>query len=87
MGGLHRHDAVHLCGTAGDVDARRSLLKGGADPKIETFRGTNALMAAAGVNWVFNQTYWEGEKRNLEAVNLCFGSRPDRRRTSRTRWA
>jgi len=48
------------------------LLKGGADPKIETFRGTNALMAAAGVNWVFNQTYWEGEPRNLEAVKLCF---------------
>jgi ankyrin repeat protein len=57
---------------AGDVDAMKILLKGGADPKIETFRGTNALMAAAGVNWVFNQTYWEGEKRNLEAVNLCF---------------
>jgi hypothetical protein len=29
-------------------------------------------MAAAGVNWVFNQTYWEGEKANLEAVSLCF---------------
>jgi hypothetical protein len=23
------------------------------------------------VNWVFNQTYWEGEPRNLEAVKLC----------------
>ncbi len=57
---------------AGDVDAMKLLLKAGADPKIETFRGTNALMAAAGVNWVFNQTYWEGEPRNLEAVKLCF---------------
>ena len=46
---------------AGDVDAMKMLLKGGADPKLETYRGTNALMAAAGVNWVFNQTYWEGE--------------------------
>jgi len=57
---------------SGDVTVMKMLLKGGADPKIETFRGTNALMAAAGVNWVFNQTYWEGEKANLEAVKLCF---------------
>jgi ankyrin repeat protein len=57
---------------SGDVDAMRLLLKGGADPKLETFRGTNALMAAAGVNWVFNQTYWEGAAKNLEAVALCF---------------
>jgi ankyrin repeat protein len=57
---------------SGDVTVMKMLLKGGADPKIETFRGTNALMAAAGVNWVFNQTYWEGEKANLEAVSLCF---------------
>jgi len=57
---------------SGDVTVMNMLLKGGADPKIETFRGTNALMAAAGVNWVFNQTFWEGEKANLEAVKLCF---------------
>jgi len=57
---------------AGDVTVMNMLLKAGADPKIETFRGTTALMAAAGVNWVFNQTYWEGEKANLEAVKLCF---------------
>jgi len=57
---------------AGDVAAMKMLLKAGADPKIETFRGTNALMAAAGVNWVFDQTYWEGEPANLEAVKLCF---------------
>ena len=57
---------------SGDVTVMKMLLKANADPKIETFRGTNALMAAAGVNWVFNQTYWEGEKANLEAVKLCF---------------
>jgi len=57
---------------AGDVTVMKMLLKAGADPKMETYRGTNALMAAAGVNWVFNQTYWEGEKANLEAVKLCF---------------
>jgi len=54
------------------VTVMRLLLKAGADPKIETFQGTNALMAAAGVNWVFDQTSWEGEKANLEAVKLCF---------------
>ncbi len=57
---------------AGDVAVMKMLLKAGADPKMETFAGTNALMAAAGVNWVFDQTYWEGEKANLEAVQLCF---------------
>jgi hypothetical protein len=29
-------------------------------------------MAAAGVNWVFDQTYDEGTKARLEAVKLCF---------------
>jgi ankyrin len=57
---------------AGDVTVMRMLLKAGADPKIETFQGTNALMAAAGVNWVFDQSYWEGEKANLEAVTVCY---------------
>jgi ankyrin len=56
---------------AGDVTVMKMLVKAGADPKMETFQGTNALMAAAGVNWVFDQTYWEGEKANLEAVQLC----------------
>jgi uncharacterized protein len=56
---------------AGDVTVMQMLVKAGADPKIETFQGTNALMAAAGVNWVFDQTYWEGEKANLEAMKLC----------------
>jgi ankyrin repeat protein len=47
------------------------LLKHGADPNIATFKGTTALMAAAGVNWVVNQTYTEGEPALLEAVQLC----------------
>jgi hypothetical protein len=29
-------------------------------------------MAAAGVNWVFDQTYDEGQKNLLEAVKLCY---------------
>ena len=48
---------------AGDVTVMRLLLKHGADPKIPTFEGTTALMAAAGVNWVFDQTFDEGQPR------------------------
>lgn len=57
---------------AGDLSVMRLLLKHGADPKISTFAGTTPLMAAAGVNWVFDQTYDEGQKNLLEAVKLCF---------------
>jgi ankyrin repeat protein len=57
---------------SGDVAVMRLLLAHGADPKIPTFRGTTALMAAAGINWVFFQTYDEGPKALLEAVELCY---------------
>jgi ankyrin repeat protein len=56
---------------SGDVAVMRLLLKHGADPKIPTFEGTTALMAAAGVNWVVDQTYDEGPAALLEAVKLC----------------
>jgi ankyrin repeat protein len=57
---------------AGDLSVMRLLLKHGADPKIGTYAGTTPLMAAAGVNWVFDQTYDEGQKNLLEAVRLCY---------------
>ena len=57
---------------AGDVTVLRLLLKHGADPNIDTFTGTSPLMAAAGVNWVFNQTFDEGPDALLEAVELCY---------------
>jgi ankyrin len=57
---------------AGDVSVMRLLLEHGADPKIPTFEGTTALMAAAGVNWVVDQTYDEGPAALLEAVKLCY---------------
>jgi ankyrin repeat protein len=60
-----------LASLSGDVSTMRLLLDHGADPKIATFSGTTPLMAAAGVNWVFNQTYTEGEPALLEAVKLC----------------
>ena len=48
---------------AGDMTVMRLLLKHGADPNIGTFEGTTPLMAAAGVNWVYDQTFDEGERR------------------------
>ena len=57
---------------AGDVDVMRLLLDYGADPYMATFAGTTPLMAAAGINWVVDQTYDEGPKALLEAVTLCW---------------
>jgi ankyrin repeat protein len=57
---------------SGDVAVMRLLLEHGADPKIPTIEGTTALMAAAGIDWVFYQTYDEGPKALLEAVQLCY---------------
>jgi ankyrin repeat protein len=56
---------------AGDVPVMQLLLAKGADPKIMTFNGTTALMAAAGVNWVIGETFGESPKRWIEAVQLC----------------
>jgi ankyrin repeat protein len=56
---------------AADLDVMRMLLEAGADPRIPTFEGTTALMAAAGVNWVMAQTYDEGPAARLAAVRLC----------------
>src|SRR5690606_27320265 len=57
---------------AGDVTVMRLLLEHGADPGIATFGGTTPLAAAAGVNWVVNQTFDEGPAALLAAVELCY---------------
>src|SRR2546427_99908 len=57
---------------AGDATVMRLLLEYGADPYMATFGGTTALMAAAGINWVVDQTYDEGAKALREAVKLCY---------------
>jgi ankyrin len=62
---------------AGDVPLMRLLLSKGADPKIATFNGTTALMAAAGVNWVVGETFSESPKRWIEAVQLCLDEHLD----------
>jgi uncharacterized protein len=54
-----------------DVPVMKLLLAKGADPKITTFNGTNALMAAAGVNWVIGETYSESPAMWIQAVQLC----------------
>lgn len=56
---------------AGDLDVMHLLLANSADPLIETYEGTNALMAAAGINWVVSQTWTEGPEELLAAVQLC----------------
>jgi ankyrin repeat protein len=57
---------------AADLDVMRLLLAHGADPKMPAFAGTTALMAAAGVDWVVDQTWDEGPAARLEAVKLCY---------------
>jgi ankyrin repeat protein len=57
---------------SGDLRVMHLLLAHGADPHIPTVAGTTALMAAAGVNWVFFQTYDEGSTALLDAVKLCW---------------
>jgi ankyrin repeat protein len=56
---------------AADVVVMKMLLARGADPTITAFAGTNALMAAAGVDWVVDQTTDEGPAARLEAVKMC----------------
>ena len=68
---------------SGDVEVMQLLLDHHADPNIATFGGTTPLMAAAGVNWTYAQTYDEGPAKLLEAVKLSTYSLPRQRRKRR----
>lgn len=57
---------------SGDITVMKLLLAKGADPNIPTNSNTTALMAAAGVNWVINQTYVESKEHLMESLKLCF---------------
>ncbi len=56
---------------SGDVPLMKLLLTRGADPKIQTEHGDNALSVAAGVGWVEGVTFEWSEVQTLEAVKLC----------------
>lgn len=56
---------------SGDITLMRLLLQHGADPNIKTNEGSNALMAAAGVNFVVSQTFTRSNEEYLEAARLC----------------
>jgi ankyrin repeat protein len=62
---------------AGDISLMRLLLEKGADPNISTLAGTTALMAAAGVNWMSDQTFTESKEDLMEAVKLCLDKGAD----------
>lgn len=55
---------------SGDLTVMQLLLDHGADPLIGTFQGTSPLMAAAGINWVYYQTFDEGPAALLDAVKF-----------------
>jgi ankyrin repeat protein len=61
-----------LASLAADLTVMRLLIEHGGDPHIPTLGGTTALMAAAGINWVVDQTYDEGPKARLDTVKFCF---------------
>jgi len=50
---------------SGDVTTMKVLLENKADPNIATAGGTTPLMAAAGVNWVYFQTFDEAQDKLL----------------------
>jgi len=56
---------------SGDTTTMRLLLRYGADANLATPAGTTPLMAAAGVNWVVQQTYTESPQAVLDAVKMC----------------
>jgi ankyrin repeat protein len=55
---------------SGDVELMKLLLARGADPKMTTVLGVNALHVASGIGWVEGITYEWSPQQTLEAVNL-----------------
>jgi ankyrin repeat protein len=55
---------------SGDVELMKLLLTHGADPKLATDHGDNALTVAGGIGWVEGVTYEHSPKANLETVKL-----------------
>jgi ankyrin repeat protein len=55
---------------SGDLPLMRLLLAHGADPKIKTELGVDALQVASGIGWVEGITYEWSSKDTLEAVRM-----------------
>jgi ankyrin repeat protein len=55
---------------SGDTALMKLLLKHGADPKVVTRNGDNALHAAGGVGWVEGVTYEWSKEENVEAIRM-----------------
>ncbi len=54
----------------GDVEVMRYLLENGADPRVETEKGENALLLLAGAGWPLGQGYLRSEEEILAALDL-----------------
>ena len=54
----------------GDIEVMRYLLEKGADPRVETEKGENALLLLAGAGWPLGQGYLRSEREILEALDL-----------------
>jgi len=62
--------AFALAAMAGDVEVMQILLAGGADPNVPTRNGSTALMLAAGMAWMDNETI-ATEAEYLSATEFC----------------
>jgi ankyrin repeat protein len=55
---------------SGDTALMKLLLRHGADPKVVTNNGDNALHAAGGIGWVEGVTYEWSKEENVEAIRM-----------------
>src|SRR5678816_3933731 len=53
-----------------DTTLMKLLLSYGADPKLVTKNGDNALTAAGGIGWVEGVTYEWSKEENVEALRM-----------------
>jgi ankyrin repeat protein len=74
-----------LAAAAGNVPVMRTLLEGGADPRIPTKENTTALMVASGVGR-FESRDEEGDRRALEAAKLALEAGVDVNAVGENEW-
>jgi ankyrin repeat protein len=76
---------LFLAAAAGNVPAMRTLLEGGADPRIPTKENTTALMVAAGVGR-FESRSEAQDKNALEAVKVALEAGIDVNAVGENQW-